>query len=111
MQWSLQSDGEDLFRVDGNNFYPELGHTLPEDEDKIAIDKCFLRVEHQTLVRLPKSRAVVFCVRSYMTSLHDIKKEGNGVMLAESFESMPEKLGNYKKRPFWQTPVYKYLRA
>ncbi|KAI1149844.1 hypothetical protein F4825DRAFT_453077 [Nemania diffusa] len=109
--WSLQTDGEDLFRVDGNNFYPEQGQAVPDDEDDVCIDDCFLRSEHQTLVRLPKSRAVIFCVRSYMTSLRQIKEEGDGVMLAEAFESMPEKLGNYKKRPFWQTAVYRFLRS
>jgi hypothetical protein len=110
-QWSLQTDGSDLFRVDGNNFYPEQGHTLPEDPESINIDECWLRVEHQTLCRLPKSRAVIFCVRSYMTSLHDIKAEGNGLLLAAAFESMPHKLGDYKKTPFWSETVYKFLRS
>ncbi|KAK9425246.1 hypothetical protein SUNI508_13229 [Seiridium unicorne] len=111
LQWSLQSDGGDLFRLDGNNFYPELGQEIPERKKDVDIDQCFLRVEHQTLVRLSKSRAVIFCVRSYMTSLRDIKKEGNGPLLAEAFESMPHKLGDYKMRPFWDTPVYKFLRS
>ncbi|KAJ6779809.1 hypothetical protein PWT90_01501 [Aphanocladium album] len=108
--WSLQPDGEDLFRVDGNNFYPEQGDEIPDEESQVKINDCYLRVEHQTLVRLRRSRAVVFCVRSYMTSLHDIRAEGNGPLLADAFESMPHKLGNYKKRPFWQTQVYKFLR-
>ncbi|PHH92902.1 hypothetical protein CDD83_3733 [Cordyceps sp. RAO-2017] len=109
--WSLQTDGSSLFRVDGNNYYPELGQTLPDTEDDVHIDQCYLRVEHQTLVRLPKSQAVVFCVRSYVTAIEDIKKEGNGPLLADAFESMPQKLGDYKKRPFWQTTVYRYLRS
>lgn len=110
-QWSLQTDGKDLFRLDGNNFYPEQGEDLPDEEDRVNLDDCFLRVEHQTLVRLKRSRAVIFCVRSYMTSLYDLKAEGEGPLLAEAFESMPNKLGNYKKRPFWQTPVYAFLRS
>ncbi|KAI0140472.1 hypothetical protein GGR57DRAFT_509395 [Xylariaceae sp. FL1272] len=109
--WSLQTDGEDLFRLDGNNFYPENSQTLPDSEDDVNIDECFLRSEHQTLFRLRRTRAVIFCVRSYMTSLHDIKKEGNGPLLATAFESMPEKLGNYKKRPFWQTSIYRFLKS
>lgn len=45
-----------------------------------------------------------------MTSLYDIRAEGNGRVLAEAFESMPSALGDYKKVPFWQTPVYTFLR-
>ena len=96
--------------MDGNNFYPEQDQTIPEKEDDINLDNCYLRVEHQTLVRLKRSRAIVFCVRSYLTTLHDIRAEGNGLQLADAFESMPHKLGNYKKRPFWQTSVYRFLR-
>jgi hypothetical protein len=110
IQWSLQVDGKDLFRLDGNNYYPEKGHTLPEGQDKIDINQCWLRYERQTLRVLEETKAIVFCVRLYMTSLHDIVKEGNGVELADAINSMPEKLGNYKKRPFWERDVMKYLR-
>ncbi|KAF2638643.1 hypothetical protein P280DRAFT_455817 [Massarina eburnea CBS 473.64] len=108
--WSLQTDGPDLFRVDGNNFYPEQGQSALLLQ-QIIIDNCWLRVEHQTLCRLPKTRAVIFCVRSYMTTLHDIKAEGNGPLLADAFESMPHKLGDYKKTPFWGETVYRFLRS
>jgi hypothetical protein len=111
LQWSLQIDGPDLFRLDGNNFYPEQGHTVLEEEDRININNTWLRVEHQTLTRLTKTQAVIFCVRSYMTTLHDIKKEGNGPLLAEAIQSMPEKLGDYKKRPFWHKEVYAFLES
>ncbi|KAH8700759.1 hypothetical protein BGW36DRAFT_357407 [Talaromyces proteolyticus] len=109
--WSLQTDGKDLFRLDGNNFYPEQGHNLPTIQDKIDLEKCYLRCERQSLVSLKKSRAIVFCVRSYMTHLSHIIAEGNGPALADAIESMPEKLGNYKKRPFWEKDIYAYLRA
>jgi Protein of unknown function (DUF3445) len=97
--------------VDGNNFYPEQGHVAPPDQEALNIGQCYLRVEHQTLTRLQRTRAVIFCVRSYMTPLHEIKSEGNGPLLADAIESMPEKLGDYKKRPFWDKEVYAYLRG
>ncbi|RFU73552.1 hrq family 2 [Trichoderma arundinaceum] len=111
MNWSLQVDGPDLFRLDGNNYYPEQGEEIPEDEEAIDISASYLRVEHQTLNRLPKTQAVIFCVRSYLTPLEDIKKEGNGPALLGAIKSMPEKLGDYKKRPFWCKTVYDYLGA
>lgn len=45
-----------------------------------------------------------------MTSLRDIVAEGNGVQLADAIDSMPEKLGDYKKRPFWARDIMKFLR-
>lgn len=110
MQWSLQVDGKDLWRLDGNNYYPEKGHTLPEESQGIDIDQCWLRYERQTLKVLPETQAIVFCVRLYMTSLRDIVREGNGVELADAIDSMPEKLGLYKKRPFWEKDVMAFLR-
>lgn len=110
-QWSLQTDGRDLFRVDGNNFYPEQGHQLPTEQLPVNLDNCYLRVEHQTLTRLTKSRAVIFCVRSYMTTLREVRAEGNGPALADAIESMPEKLGDYKMRPMWSEAIYPYLRS
>ena len=52
----------------------------------------------------------MFCVRSYMTSLRQIKAEGEGVELADAIDSMPEKLGDYKMRPFWGNKVLPWLR-
>ncbi|RAH78383.1 hypothetical protein BO86DRAFT_458496 [Aspergillus japonicus CBS 114.51] len=110
MNWSLQTDGRDLFRMDGNNFYPEKDNQLPLKPRAVNLGDCYLRVEHQTLTRLARSRAVIFCVRSYMTSLQDVRAEGNGPALADAIESMPEKLGVYKMRPLWSEAIYPYLR-
>ncbi|CZT23851.1 uncharacterized protein RCC_09566 [Ramularia collo-cygni] len=89
MNWSLQPDGIDLFRIDGNNFYPEQeGTDVFETKYQPNCDEYYLRVEHQTLCALPKSRAIIFCVRSYMTSLHNIRSGGEGPKLADAIESM-----------------------
>lgn len=46
-----------------------------------------------------------------MTSVSDIVAEGNGEALADAIDSMPEKLGDYKMRPFWASDVLAYLRT
>ena len=61
-------------------------------------------------MRLPQTQAIVFCVRTYLTSLQDIRDEGNGVELADAIGRMPEKLGDYKMRPFWGLRVCAWLR-
>jgi len=52
----------------------------------------------------------MFCVRSYLTPLRDIRAEGDGAELADAIEAMPEKLGDYKRRPFWGEKVCSWLR-
>lgn len=53
----------------------------------------------------------MFCVRSYMTPLAQIKAEGDGPKLAQAIESMPEKLGMYKMRHFWGEEVLPWLKG
>ncbi|KAI2627561.1 hypothetical protein GGR54DRAFT_652407 [Hypoxylon sp. NC1633] len=109
MNWSLQVDGADLFRTDGNNYYPETNQAVSDDKEDPSLDQSFLRVEHQTLTKLPRTSAVIFTVRSYMTPLHQIKAEGEGKALAKAIESMPEGLGHYKMRQYWGRKILPWL--
>ena len=52
----------------------------------------------------------MFCVRSYLTPIKQIKKEGNGPALADACDSMPEKFGIYKRRPVWGDQLCGWLR-
>lgn len=110
LQWSLQVDGIDLFRIDGNNYYPEKGQEFSTEKFKPHFSDCYLRTEHQTLTKLPRSQAIMFCVRSFMTPLEEIKSAGEGPKLAAAIESMPEKLGLYKMRHFWGGAVLPWLK-
>ncbi|KAI0897384.1 hypothetical protein F4806DRAFT_495058 [Annulohypoxylon nitens] len=109
MNWSLQVDGADLFRTDGNNYYPGTEQVVSDYKEDPSLDECYLRVEHQTLTKLPRTSAVIFTVRSYMTPLHQVKAEGNGKALAAAIESMPEGLGHYKMRQYWGSKVLPWL--
>lgn len=111
MNWSLQVDGEDLFRVDGNNYYPGTTQEVGDDKFNPKFSECFLRCEHQTLTKLPKTHAVIFTVRSYMTPLHKIRADGDGVALAEAIESMPQGLAGYKMRQYWGEKVLPWLKG
>ncbi|KAL9614958.1 MAG: hypothetical protein Q9167_000600 [Letrouitia subvulpina] len=111
MGWSLQFQGPSLFRTGGNNFYPDPDQVVEDLSEPQDLTECYLRVERQTLVRLPDTKAIVFCVRHYVTPLEEIKREGNGQQLADAVQSMPEKLGYYKRRPFWQRDVDVFLRG
>ncbi|KAI0119501.1 hypothetical protein F4814DRAFT_412199 [Daldinia grandis] len=109
MNWSLQVDGADLFRTDGNNYYPGTDQEVEDYKEDPSIDDCYLRVEHQTLTKLPRTSAIIFTVRSYMTPLHQVKAEGDGKALAEAIESMPQGLGHYKMVQYWGSKVLPWL--
>jgi len=109
-KWSFQFDGTELFRTGGNNFYPKEGDVVGDVSEDQNLDQCFLRIERQTLVCLAESKAIVFCIRQYLTPIQQVKAEGNGEALIRAIESMPEKLGYYKKRPFWERDVSNFLR-
>lgn len=110
-KWSLQVDGADLFRTDGNNYYPGKDETFDGNKYNPPLSDCFLRVEHQTLTALRRSRAIIFTVRSYMTPLHQVVAEGDGSDLANAIESMPQGLGEYKMRQYWGEKVLPWLRG
>lgn len=80
-------------------------------QEPLDLSLTYLHVEHHTLTCLPKSKAVMFCVRSYLYPIKDIKEEGNGPALAEACESMPERFGAYKRRTVWGAELGAWLRG
>ena len=50
-QWSLQVDGPDLWRLGGNNFYPEQGQALPQAPEDIDVDQ--VRIQEPQEISLP----------------------------------------------------------
>jgi hypothetical protein len=81
------------------------------------LQQVHLRVEDQTLFRLPDTRALVFAFKTYLYSLEDVKQEEDGKVaeeLAQAIEglrkgSVPE-MWHYKRGVVWGARVCKYLR-
>jgi hypothetical protein len=62
-----------------------------------VLDVCFLRVERQTLRRLPESQAVVFTIRTYLTPLRDVLADSRRAgLLAATLRGLPEETAVYK---------------
>ncbi|KAI4280014.1 MAG: hypothetical protein L6R38_004795 [Xanthoria sp. 2 TBL-2021] len=76
----------------------------------IDLAKTYLRCEH-TLTCLLKTRTIMFCVRSYLTPIQQVKDDGRGPDLADACDSMPEKFDVYKRRPVWGKQLCDWLRA
>lgn len=77
--WSIVQNGE-LFCLDDNKVFGR------NQEGGDLKDVC-LRVERQTIWKLPNSGGVVFGIKTYITPLSTIKAEGEGPALAHAIES------------------------
>ncbi|KAL8701026.1 MAG: hypothetical protein Q9201_005128 [Fulgogasparrea decipioides] len=114
LNWSIQTDGDELFRPlaknTGDPDAPGSAAHAAIQREIIDYDKTYFRCEHHTLTCLPRTKAVMFCVRSYLTPIKQIKEEGNGPALADACDTMPEKFGVYKRRPVWGNQLCEWLR-
>lgn len=107
--WLIQTNNI-LFKLEDH--HGREGDVLrPLRMDEIDFENsCFVRSERQVLTRLPKSRAVIMLVRTYLTPVKDVKARGLGETLAHAIESLPDDLAFYKRREVWGDAVKEYLR-
>ncbi|KAL7628506.1 hypothetical protein AAE478_000021 [Parahypoxylon ruwenzoriense] len=111
VNWSVTTN-PDLFNVSGNHV--NEGDQIEENID-VDIDKARVRMELQTLTRMPKTRAILFSFKTYLYPVKEIKEEGLGRDLADAIEGL--KTGNapgmwvYKGGVRWGKRVCEYLRS
>ncbi|KAH0425290.1 hypothetical protein CcaCcLH18_11036 [Colletotrichum camelliae] len=111
MNWSI-STSERLFSPSGLHIYDG---DKPQEDEEIDIGKTRLRQELQTLTRLPKTGAIMFSFKTYMTPLEEIKNEGIGPQVADAIEGL--RSGNapgmwvYKGATRWGKSACDYLRS
>ncbi|KAL1850176.1 hypothetical protein VTK73DRAFT_9738 [Phialemonium thermophilum] len=111
LNWSVTTR-TDLFTPSGTHVYRD--ETVTEDSE-VDVENACLRVELQTLSRLPQTQAILFSFKTYLEPLREIKKEGLGPDLAEAIEGL--KRGNapgmwvYKGGVRWGRSICEYLRA
>lgn len=105
--WSIQTH-DDLYTTTNHARGGDLLKPLTMDE--IDFDNaCFLRVERQCFLRLPKSNGNLMTVRTYLTLIKQVKAEGFGDELIRSIDSLPDEIAFYKKRGEWGDAVKEYL--
>ncbi|KAK8113791.1 hypothetical protein PG999_005860 [Apiospora kogelbergensis] len=109
--WSVNMTPE-LYNVSGNHVLE--GDAYKEDID-VDISKAHIRVELQTLTRLPKTQAILFSFKTYLYPVTEIKADGLGPEVAGAIEGLPR--GNapgmwkYKGGVRWGKSVCAYLRS
>ncbi|KAL9640122.1 MAG: hypothetical protein Q9204_000839 [Flavoplaca sp. TL-2023a] len=115
LNWSTQTDGDELFKPlaknTGDPDAPSTPLITSDGRETIDLAKTYLHCERHTLTCLPRTKTIMFCVRTYLTPIQHIKDEGDGGALADACDSMAEKLGVYKRRAVWGKQLCKWLRA
>ncbi len=85
---------------------PDRATITPEN----VADKLFLRVELQTLFRLPRSNAILFGVRAYLTSIGDVARVPKwGRRLHRVLRDLPPELVTYKGMTRYRQIAIDYL--
>lgn len=79
----------------------ELTSPLPSD--------ILIRRERQTFRRLPRTGAIVFGVKTYLTPLDELPMADLD-NLATEMRSWPEHVGEYKGRDIWGAKVLEYYQ-
>lgn len=81
----------------------------------IATLQARMRVELQTLSRLPQSRAIMFSFKTLLYTLDEIKAEGLGPQLADAIDGLKQgnapEMWTYKGAVRWGKAVKDFLRS
>ncbi|CAI5759504.1 unnamed protein product [Candida verbasci] len=111
--FSIQTHSK--FYVDDAN----KGHNLPKDFVQKPLDYDDLnfeknqhyRSERQVLTKLPKTKAIVFTIRTYLLPLSQVKNDGKEVCerLVGAIDGFPEEVAQYKRSQEWGPALKKYL--
>jgi len=105
LNWSL-TDDPNLFQPTGHN-RPDVNAGIDPDN---AHEKVFLRIERQTLRRLPESGAICFGIRIYQNPVGDLEAEpATAARLAEAVRQLPDSVLRYKSVNVFRGPLLVYL--
>lgn len=88
-------DNWGIAATDALNLHPARG--VPPPALPVALDRLWLRVEHQALVALPQTGGVVFGIRIALHRLDAVAQGGLGPRLRRALETMPAQLAAYKR--------------
>ncbi|TVY59599.1 hypothetical protein LSUE1_G010083 [Lachnellula suecica] len=95
--------------VQRNNYFIQMDKTMFQQEPfpaaslhQLQVEDVHIRHERQTLRRLPRSGAVMFMVRTYLTPLTILKEEKQNLFaLRNAVSAWPAEMAKYKGRHAW----------
>lgn len=92
-------------------FHPDKREPIPDLSPENAGERLWLRVERQTLRRLPETGAVVFTIRTLLEPLaRTVRRPGAAAAMAQRFVAMDAATAAYKGLPMMHEPLLAFLR-
>lgn len=90
-------------------YHPHSHHNLVADKT-VHLEDLHLRVERQFLQRLPKTRALLFSIRTYITPITEVTKDkAVAAALRTSVGSFTEDVAGYKNKALWNSVLCDHL--
>lgn len=97
-----------LYAVSGTHLSPgQASKALPVP----GLEDCHVRCERQVLRRLPKSRDILFSIKTYLTPVTKVAEDGGAGNLMGAIRGLTGDMGYYKGKPIWADVVEHYLEG
>ncbi|HUF97010.1 MAG TPA: DUF3445 domain-containing protein [Ilumatobacter sp.] len=95
--------------LDTDLLYQAVDGTAERISDVVDPTDYYLRVERETLRRLPDTGSILFTIRTYINPIGDIAPEA-AARLADAIEAMPAGVADYKKLTDVGPAIIEWLR-
>jgi hypothetical protein len=83
--------------IDTDELYQPTDGTAPPRPSGIAPGAYQLRVERETLRRMPETGCVLFTIRTYICPIGSVPGPDDAALLADAIEAMPTDVAEYKQ--------------
>ena len=104
--WSIYENSK-LFQPATSKSQIERSKTITKDN---AGDRLFIRVERQTIRRLPKTQAIAFTIRVHINPLFSLKKDISLLTdLDQALENLSQEMKRYKSIDQIEVPLRSWL--
>lgn len=91
---------------------PEWRHLFAGLTPHNAGERCFLRLERQTLTLLPRTRGILFTIHTYRAPVAgEVAESGRKRRLANVLRTVPKEMRDYKRLTPLIEPLLAYLEA
>ena len=112
--WAVFNDLEgplDLYSPAGHEERNDSNAEFVYQGDDVTGKLLTFRVEYQTLWKMPKTKAIVFSIRTYQRYLEEFKQFplGDVTALMKAIETLDEDFYVYKGAAFWKQAAMTYL--
>lgn len=104
---AFQRDNWGIAATDELNLHP--ARHVPPPALPVALDRLWLRVEHQALVALPRTGGIVFGIRIVLHRFDDVARGPEGALLRRALASMPTDVAVYKRLEEIRNPLVELL--